>query len=440
MEFIQILVMAAQLILGLSILVGVHEAGHMIAAKKFGMRVEKFSIGFPPKIVGFKKGETEYSIGAIPLGGFVKISGMVDESLDTKSLDKEPQPWEFRAKPAWQRLIVMLGGIIVNVFVGILIFICITFFYGEEYLSVGEVNKRGIVAYDLAQKVGLRTGDQIIQINGKSFENFNDTYTEVLLNSNSTFLVRRDGKDITINVPNDLLNKLADKEEKQFIDPLMPFEVLEVQEASAAEKAGLKAGDKIVKLNDKPITYFHELQAALTSTKNQQVTIEVQRKGQPVSLKAKVDSTGKLGFFPKSLLKTSTKEYSFLEAIPRGAYLSIKVVVDQVKALGKIFRRELSASNSLGSFLTIGKAYGDKWIWERFWKLTGMLSMVLAFMNLLPIPALDGGHVMFLGYEIITRRKPSDRFLENAQKVGMVILLALMVFALGNDVYRHWLK
>jgi regulator of sigma E protease len=437
MEFVQILIMAAQLILGLSILVGVHELGHMLAAKKFGMRVEKFSIGFPPKIASIKKGETEYSIGAIPLGGFVKISGMVDESLDTKSLDKEPQPYEFRAKPAWQRLIVMLGGIIVNVLVGILIFICITYFYGEEYLSKDEVNKKGIVAYELAQKVGLKTGDKIISINGKNFNNFNDTYTEVLLNSNSKFLVRRDGKDTTINIPNDLLDKIADKESKPFIEPIMPYEVKEIQPESAADKAGLKANDKILTIDSTPVSYFHELQAALNASKNKTVNLEVERMGKIVNLKANVDSSGKLGFFPKSLLKPSIKEYSFFEAIPRGTYLSFKVVTDQVKALGKIFRRELSASNSLGSFLTIGKAYGDTWIWDRFWKLTGMLSMVLAFMNLLPIPALDGGHVMFLTYEIVTRRKPSDKFLEVAQKVGMVILLTLMVFALGNDFYRH---
>lgn len=437
MELIQILVMAAQLILGLSILVGVHELGHMVAAKKFGMRVEKFSIGFPPKIASVKKGETEYSIGAIPLGGFVKISGMVDESLDTKSLDKEPQPWEFRAKPAWQRLIVMLGGIIVNVLVGILIFIMVTWYYGETYISREEVNKRGIVAFELAEKIGLKTGDKIIEINGKPYEDFLDTRTEVLLNSNSYYTVVRDGKEIRVDVPNDLLNRLADKDNTPFLGVLTPFEVGKVIKGKNAEKAGLQPGDRITAVNGKPLEYFHEFQEALKQHKNQSIDLQVKRGEEQTTLKAQVDSTGLLGFEIKPLLTESVKDYSLLEAIPHGTYLSFNVIVTQLKAIGKMFRSELSASNSLGSFLTIGKAYGDTWIWERFWKLTGMLSMVLAFMNLLPIPALDGGHVMFLGYEIITRRKPSDKFLEGAQKVGMVILLALMVFALGNDFYRH---
>jgi len=441
MGFIEILIMASQLILGLSILVGVHEAGHMLAAKKFGMRVEKFSIGFPPKIVGFQKGETEYSIGAIPLGGFVKISGMVDESLDTQNLDKEPQPWEFRAKPAWQRLIVMLGGIIVNILVGILIYIGITWYYGEEYLSEKEVNKRGIVAYDAAQKIGLRTGDKIVAINGKPYEDFYlDTRKKVLLNSNSSYTVLRDGKKIDIKIPNDLLNTLAGKDNALFIDPITPYEVDELKKGSNAEKAGLKPKDKIIQVNGQSTEYFHDLQRVLLENKNKSVTLTVSRNNQNIIIPAKVDSAGHLGFTPRNLLSLSVKKYSLLQSVSRGTFLSFDVVADQIKAISKIFRRELSASNSFGSFFSIGKAYGGQWIWERFWRLTGMLSMILAFMNLLPIPALDGGHVMFLTYEMIARRKPSDKFLEGAQKVGMVILLTLMVFAIGNDVYRTFIR
>jgi regulator of sigma E protease len=440
MVFFEILMMAAQLLLGLSILVGVHELGHMLAAKKFGMRVEKFSIGFPPKIASIKKGETEYSIGAIPLGGFVKISGMVDESLDTKNLSAEPQPWEFRAKPAWQRLIVMLGGIIVNVLVGILIFIGVTWYYGEEYLSVDEVNKRGIVAYELGEKIGLRTGDKIISINGKTVDDFYQARSEVLLNSDSYFVVFRDGKEVTINVPNDLLNSLADNEKKHYMEAIAPFIVQKVFENTPAERAGLKEGDKIIAVNDKEIQYFHEFQNALKENAGKDIQLKVKRGNEVLPLNASLDSAALLGFESKMLLNFTKMEYTLLEALPRGTYLSFKVITDQLKALGKIFRRELSASNSLGSFLTLGKTYGGSWIWERFWKLTGMLSMVLAFMNLLPIPALDGGHVMFLTFEMISGRKPSDKFLESAQKVGMVILLSLMVFAIGNDVYRHWIK
>ena len=441
MEVFDILVKVAQLLLGLSILVGVHELGHMLAAKKFGMRVEKFSIGFPPKIASIIRGETEYSIGAIPLGGFVKISGMVDESLDTKNLDKEPQPWEFRAKPAWQRLIVMLGGIIVNVCVGILIYIFVTWIYGEKYLPTAEVNKRGIVAYELGQKIGLKTGDKIVAINGKPFDDFESTYSETLLADNSSFTIERDGKTISVPIPNDLLDQIASKNEgKRFIDALTPYEVESVKEGTGAAQAGLKPGDKITMINGVSTKYFHQLQQELQKNKNKEVTLTLDRKGTIVTTKGKVNEEGLLGFGPKLLLNDSTRRYSFFEAIPRGTYVSFKIVTDQIKALGKIFKRELSASNSLGSFLTIGNAYGGTWIWERFWKMTGTLSMILAFMNLLPIPALDGGHVMFLTYEMVTRRKPSDKVLENAQKAGMVLLLALMVFALGNDIYRNILR
>lgn len=437
MGVVEILIMVAQLLLALSILVGFHELGHMLSAKKFGMRVEKFSIGFPPKIASVKKGETEYSIGAIPLGGFVKISGMVDESLDTQNLDKEPQPWEFRAKPAWQRLIVMLGGIIVNVILGITLFILTTWIYGEEYLKTSEVNKRGIVAYDIAKKIGLQTGDKIVAINGQPFEDFNATL-ESLLNSNSSFTVNRSGKDTVIHIPNDLLNRLTENEKKKtFIEPITPFQIEKVSPESIGGKAGMKAGDKVVSVNGAPAAYFHEFQQELKKNKNKEVDVVVLRDGKEVPLHAKLDSTGLMGVEVKGLLDFSTRNYTFWESVPRGTYLSFKVVGDQLKALGKIFRRELSASNSLGSFITMAKAYSGKWDWSRFWRLTGMLSMILAFMNLLPIPALDGGHVMFLTYEIVTRRKPSEKFLENAQKVGMVILLSLMVFAIGNDLYRN---
>jgi regulator of sigma E protease len=233
---------------------------------------------------------------------------------------------------------------------------------------------------------------------------------------------------------------LADKDNGMFIDAIAPYEIAKVEKGTPAEKAGLKEKDIIMQVNGKPTQYFHELQSALKENTNKSVVLTVRRNNQDLTISSKVDSAGHLGFNPKFLLNFSTKKYSLWQSIPRGTFLSFDVVADQVKAISKIFRRELSASNSFGSFLSIGKAYGGQWIWERFWRLTGMLSMILAFMNLLPIPALDGGHVMFLSYEMITRRKPSDKFLEGAQKVGMVILLTLMVFAIGNDVYRNIFK
>jgi regulator of sigma E protease len=440
MDIIGILVMAAQLILGLSILVGVHELGHMVAAKYFGMRVEKFSIGFPPKIFGKKIGETEYSIGMIPLGGFVKISGMVDESMDTEQLAQEPQPWEFRSKPAWQRLIVMLGGIIVNVVTGIALFVFLTYVYGEEYLPVSEVNKAGIYARESAKKIGIENGDKILKVNGVAIKDYADT-REVYLGSNGTYTLLRGDKEIEIKIPPTLLNEISDKD-KGFIDPLFKFKVEEVIADKAAMKAGLKVNDSILAINDTQVVYFQYFSELLKQNKNKEIILKVKRGDSILTIPVKVDTAGIIGFKPAlgGDLKTDTRTYSFVASIPRGTYKSFKVIFDQLRAFSKIFKRELDASNSLGSFLTIGKAYGPVWEWFRFLSLTAMLSMVLAFMNLLPIPALDGGHVVFLLYEMISGKKPSDTFLENAQKVGMVILLALMVFAIGNDIFRSFFK
>ncbi len=438
MDIVGILVMAAQLILGLSFLVGVHELGHMVAAKYFGMRVEKFSIGFPPKIFGKQIGETEYSVGMIPLGGFVKISGMVDESMDTEQMAQEPQPWEFRSKPAWQRLIVMLGGIIVNVVTGILIFIFLTFIFGEEYLPMSEVNKNGIYAHESAKKIGIENGDKIVKVNGVAVEDFADT-REVYLGSNGTYDLLRGDKEVNIKIPPTLLNELSDKE-KGFITPLATFKVGEVDEKKNAYKAGLKNNDSILAVDDTKIFFFQYFSDYLKANKNKVVSLKVRRENSFLTIPVRVDSLGTIGFAADIKFNPKTREYTFAQSIPRGAYKSFKVIFDQLRAFSKIFKRELKASNSLGSFLTIGKAYGPVWEWYRFWSLTAMLSMVLAFMNLLPIPALDGGHVVFLLYEMITGRKPSDKFLENAQKVGMVILLALMVFAIGNDIFRSFFK
>lgn len=259
------LIMTAQLLLGLSILVGLHEAGHLLTAKMFGMRVEKFFIGFPPKITGFKYGETEYALGAVPLGGFVKISGMIDESLDTKQMKSEPQPWEFRAKPAWQRLIVMLGGIMVNVITGIFIFILMVYFLGETYFPLKEVNKHGIYVSKLGEEIGLQTGDKIIAMNGQPIERFEDLRNpKFLLEDQSYYTVLRNNEEIKIAIPSNFLDKLSDKENAgSFIEPLYPFTVGELQDGMPAKKAGLQTGDKIVAISDKPVQYFQELRNVL---------------------------------------------------------------------------------------------------------------------------------------------------------------------------------
>ncbi|TLV00244.1 RIP metalloprotease RseP [Dyadobacter luticola] len=437
----EVLIMAGQLILGLSILVGLHEWGHMAAAKLFGMRVEKYFIGFPPKIFSITRGETEYGIGAIPLGGFVKISGMIDESMDTAAMAQEPQPWEFRSKPAWQRLIVMLGGIIVNVIVGIFIFIVIAYKEGDKVLSVDEVNKYGIAAGPLAQEIGLKTGDKIVKVNGKAITDFSDVVSsDVFLGTNSSYTINRNGEEIQIEIPNNFVEKLDGKKGPEargnFIRAAEPFEIGELVPGLPAEKAGVKTGDKVVSIAGKPIHFFHEMQNELQQLKGKKTQLVIQRGGEQKTLNVEVSEDGTLGFYPLSLLKYTTIEYTLNEAIKIGANDAFKVVFDNIKGFGKIFRGEVSASKALSGPIGIARMFGGVWDWGRFWYLTGLLSMVLAFMNALPIPALDGGHAVILTYEIVSGRKPSDRFLENAQKVGMVLLLGLMAFAIFNDVWK----
>ncbi len=457
--------MAGQLILGLSILVGLHELGHLLAAKAFGMRVEQYFIGFPPKVWSLTRGETEYGIGAIPLGGFVKISGMIDESLDTEAMKLPPKPYEFRAKPAWQRLVVMLGGIIVNVITGILIFVILTYKNGNTYLATKDV-KYGIVAYELGKEIGLKTGDKISKVNGKSFADFSDVRSsDVLLGTNSYYTVQRTGPDgkvqeLDVYIPNNLVDKLSDKKNAgQFFEPIEPFTVGEVSApvepgfiaklkakftgedlkpvTMPAYKAGLKAGDKITAINGKPIQFYHELQETIRALKSKPVALNVQRGNQALTLNMTTTPDGTIGIYPNLLLPTSHEDYTLGQALSIGTSRAFQVVFDNIKGFGKIFRGEVSASKALSGPIGIAQnLFGGVWRWDRFWTVTGLLSMALAFMNALPIPALDGGHATILGYEIVSGRKPSDKFLEGAQKVGMVFLLGLMAFAIFNDVFK----
>jgi regulator of sigma E protease len=434
-----ILIMAGQLIFALLILVGLHEAGHMLTAKWFGMRVSKFFIGFPPTVYSKQVGETEYGLGAIPLGGFVKIEGMVDESLDLQNLSTEPEPWEFRAKPAWQRLIVMLGGIIVNFFLGIFIFIGLLYVNGEHYLPASEV-KFGIVAHELGQEMGLKTGDKILKVNGKTIEKFDETLApDVLLGSNSYYTVERGGQLLEIRIPTDLLEKLSDrKARKRLFSPAAPFEVEKIMAGMPAEKAGLQIGDKIMGINDKGTRYFQELQDVLKLFKDQDVTVHVQRGENLIHLPIHITKEGLIGFKPKLLLKEGTIQYSFLDCIPAGTGMAFEILELNISGFGKIFKGEVSASNAVSGPIGIAQdMFGSSFDWTNFWRNTGMLSLILAFMNLLPIPALDGGHVVFLLYEMVSRRKPSLKFMEWSQKIGMLIVLSLMVFAIFNDVFKR---
>lgn len=438
------MIMLAQLLLSLSFLVAVHEFGHLIAAKYFGMRVEQFSIGFPPKIWSFKKGETEYALSAIPLGGYVKISGMIDESLDAEAMKQPPQPWEFRSKPAWQRLIVMLGGIFVNVVVGILIFIGITYAFGDTYLLKDVINENGgFHVGPVGESIGLQTGDKIVKINGQQYEYLEELiHPETLLTTNATYTVERNGQLIDVPIPGDFIQQFNRKETAgNFINYRFPPVISATQPGSVAAKMGLQKGDRIRELNGMRINYFDEIATSLKANTGDTLTAKIERGGEVLSFKEYFKGEKTLGVAitkPEDFFDNAERRvtYGFLESIPLGTQRAFSTLAVQIKAFGKIISGALSPKESLSGPIGIMQAFGVTWDWERFWSLTGVLSLVLAFMNLLPIPALDGGHVMFLSYEMISRRKPSDKFLETAQKVGMVFLLGLMVFIFANDIIK----
>ncbi|MFC2124666.1 RIP metalloprotease RseP [Bacteroidota bacterium] len=436
-----VFIMAAQMILGLSIIVGLHEFGHMITAKLFGMRVEQFSIGFPPKIFKIRKGETEYSIGAIPLGGFVKISGMIDESMDLDKMKEEPKPFEFRSKPAWQRLIVMMGGIIMNVITGIVVFIFLIFLYGESYISRDEGNEYGIVAYEAAQEIGLKTWDKIIRINGQEYEKFKDVLDpELLLEDDAYYTIERDGRQIDIPIPGNFIeafNPKKGQESARIISNIYKFDIDRIVKKSGADSAGLQAGDIILSINSTKTEFFHQVTESLEASAGQVVTIELERSEQILTKLVRVSEDGTIGFYANPLYEISQIQYSFLEAIPKGTQNAFVVLFVQTKAFGKIITGQINFRNSISGPIGIAKVFGAQWDWYNFWRLVGLLSMILAFMNFLPIPALDGGHVMFLTFEIVSGRKPSDKFMEVAQKVGMVLLLGLMVFVIFNDIIKE---
>lgn len=435
-----VLMKAIQLIAGLAILVGVHEWGHMFFARRFGMRVEKFFIFIPPAIFSKKIGETEYGIGSIPLGGFVKISGMVDESMDKEQLKLPPQPWEFRSKPAWQRLLVMLGGIIVNIITGVFIFIMLLWHTGENYIPT-ESLQNGIYADTLAQSFGLQTGDRIIAVNGQKAEDFGQIISsEALLGDNSYYTVMRDGKEMNINIPNDLVGNLSDYK-GVFITPQVRFAVDSVLPKSMAEKGGLMRGDSILQIGSKKVVFFRQFQEDLLDVKGKVVRMKIKREGKIQTLNnVEVGKDGRLGFTANTEHLNQNRELSLLQAIPMGTKRAFSVIFDTIKGFKKIGKGQVKATDAISGPLSIGNMFPALFDPLVFWGMCGMLSMVLAFMNLLPIPALDGGHVMFLTYEIITGRKPSDKFMEYAQVVGMVMILSLMVFAFSNDIYKVFIK
>ncbi|MDB4918938.1 RIP metalloprotease RseP [Mucilaginibacter sp.] len=440
-----IVIMVGQLILGLSILVILHELGHFLAARAFGIKVEKFYLFFDAwnfSLVKFNYKGVEYGIGWLPLGGYVKIAGMIDESMDTEQLAGPPQPWEFRSKPAWQRLIVMLGGIIVNIFLGILIFWVLTIKYGESYTPNNDV-QYGIVPGKIGLRIGLLPGDKITAINGKTVVRFEElTSTEVIL-GNTDLTVQRGDQTLHVKVPGNLINDLSDMGMEQFISraPRFKFSVESVSPKTGAQQAGILKGDSIVAINSTKIAFFDELQAQLQQYKNKQVQLTIKRGDSVYQKNAHIDLSGVLGFFPKADLPPQKRlTYGFFGSLPVGATKAWGTFTDNAKGLGKVFKGEVKFNKAVSGPVAIATMFGSHIDWIRFWSLVGFLSMVLALTNLLPIPALDGGHALFLVIEMIKGKPLSDKFLERAQIVGFVILITLMVFVFGNDIVKQIVK
>ena len=435
-----ILIKVLQLILSLSILVIVHEFGHFIAAKIFKTRVEKFYLFFNPWFSIFKfnfKG-TEYGMGWLPLGGYVKISGMIDESMDKEAMKLPPQPWEFRSKPTWQRLIIMLGGVFMNVILAIVIYIGILSFYGEKYLPTSEVNKYGITVDSLAYEMGLRDGDKILSVDHVVVENFDKIPAEIILEEANTIQVERDGKMMDVVLPEGFLAKMIKQRNPNFIGGRFPFVIDDFSKNSIAEEAGMEIGDKPIGVNDHSVAYFQDFVPLIKENIGQEITISTLRGTDTLDFAMTVPENGMIGIAVdgSKYFKLKKTDYTFIQAIPAGFKRTWKGIGDYLKQLKLIFSPEVKAYESIGGFGTIASIFPATWHWQSFWRLTAFLSIMLAILNILPIPALDGGHVMFLLYEIIARRKPSDKFLEYAQIVGMVILFSLLIWANGNDVLR----
>lgn len=438
-KIVQFLITVIQFIVGLLIIVGIHELGHLLLAKLFNMRVNNYIIGFPPKIFKFKFGETEYALGAVPLGGAVQIAGMVDESLDENNLADTPQPWEFRSKPAWQRLIVILGGIIFNLLSGIIIYIGLAYAIGSYCLPKNEVNTYGIMPYGIGIEMGFKEGDKIVKINGKDFNNFYNIFApNILLSDKSYYTIQRDNQELDIPIPSNFIDRLSENKTKNhiFVEPIYLCIMDIISPNSTVDQAGLVSGDQIVELDNQPALYRHQLVQIAENCSNKTVQIAYLRKGTKMISSIQLDNIGQR--LDAMLLKPAPEivKYSFLQSIPVGLNQAALIIGSQALGIWKLITGKISVSKSLGGPISIAKSFGSEFIWSKFWLQVANLSIVIALMNLIPLPALDGGHALFILYEMLLRRKPSERFLQTAQKMGMILLLFIMVYAFGNDIRK----
>lgn len=439
-----IFIIVAQFILSLSILIVLHEFGHFLPAKLFGTKVEKFYLFFDPWFSLAKKkiGDTVYGIGWLPLGGYVKIAGMIDESMDKEQMKEEPKEWEFRSKPTWQRLIIMLGGVTVNFLLGFLIFGLILFTYGEEYLPMNNA-KYGIAVDSMGRELGLQDGDCVLSVGGVEIDRLDDRkiVRQIVLNDAETITVKRDGKTKTLKVPDDVGSFLATAEGSREVlfYPRVPYVVGQVAKDSPAEEAGFQQGDSIVEVDSMSYVFFDQYKEYITDHSDAQMEFTLFRDGNKQNIEVAPNEDGIIGLAPLGpgyFFDYETRTYGPIAAVGAGFTKGYTFLADQIKAFGQMFTGEIKASESLGGFVTIANLFPSEWDWKAFWTITAILSLILGFMNLLPIPALDGGHVMFLLYEMITGRKPSDKVMEYATLIGIILLLALLLYANGLDIIR----
>jgi regulator of sigma E protease len=437
---------ALQLILSLSLIVIVHEFGHYLPSKLFKCRVEKFFLFFDPwfSLVKKKIGDTVYGIGWLPLGGYVKISGMVDESMDKEQMNLPPQPWEFRSKPAWQRLIIMLGGVTMNVLLAFVIYAMILFTWGQKKLPISSIKYGVEVTDSLMYNIGFRNGDQILSVDGQNIAYFEELPEKVLMGGGARVEIIRDGSHQTITIPTAILGQLAERKRNGslFFFPRIPVIADLIPDSSNAHKAGLQRLDQITSVDGIATPFYEEYKKAIDEHKGQMVALTVDRRGSVDTLNAQVKADGTLGFYrvgsletmdSLGLIKIERTEYSFFGSFPAGVHLAGEKLKSYVEQFKKIFSPKTEAYKTVGGFKGMASVFPSMWDWQSFWTITAFFSIALAFMNILPIPALDGGHVLFTLLEMITGRKPSQKLLEYAQVVGMVILLALMIYVNGND-------
>ena len=433
-------VKTGQFILSFSILVVLHEMGHFFPAKWFKCRVEKFYLFFNPWFSLWKKkvGDTEYGLGWVPFGGYVKISGMVDESMDKEQLKKPAEPWEFRSKPAWQRLIIMIGGVVVNIVLAILLFIMITYVWGEEYLPAKNL-RFGVHADSLATQLGIQDGDKIVSIDGKPLDNFGTIGSMIILGEAKQLQVDRNGENVNLTIPEGFIKKLNKSKLEGFLDVRVPTYVDSVSKSATFIEGRLQKGDQIIAFNNQPAPYFNDLNRLKKGKSNEEAVLSILRNNDTTQVKVKLDDKYLIGFIPRNpaeILGTTVKKYSFVQSIPVGFERCFSTLGRYVTGLKQLFTGKVNPNDSLGSVISIGNTFPSLWDWQRFWTLTAIFSIILAFMNILPIPALDGGHALFTLVEMVTGRKPSDKFMEYAQMVGMALLLGLMAYALGLDFWR----